>query len=73
MRRGVPTQSKSIDKLLESGNLHPIKDAKGFGEVCQDLPRVDRAPVVLFFGKIQKNTVRIGRLMRADSTRLEIF
>jgi iron(III) transport system substrate-binding protein len=30
MRRGVPTQSKSIDKLLESGNLHPIKDAKGF-------------------------------------------
>ena len=30
MRRGVPTQFKSIDKLLESGNLHPIKDAKGF-------------------------------------------
>ena len=30
MRRGIPTQSKSIDKLLESGNLHPIKDAKGF-------------------------------------------
>lgn len=30
MRRGVPTQSKSIDKLLESGNLHPIKAAKGF-------------------------------------------
>jgi ABC-type Fe3+ transport system substrate-binding protein len=29
MRRGVATQSKSIDKLLESGNLHPIKDAKG--------------------------------------------
>ena len=29
MRRGVPTQSKSIDKLLESGNLHPIKDAQG--------------------------------------------
>jgi iron(III) transport system substrate-binding protein len=28
MRRGVPTPSKSIDKLLESGNLHPIKDAK---------------------------------------------
>jgi iron(III) transport system substrate-binding protein len=30
MRRGVPTQSKNIDKLLESGNLHPIKNAKGF-------------------------------------------
>ena len=30
MRRGVPAQSKSIDKLLESGNLHLIKDAKGF-------------------------------------------
>ena len=30
MRRGVPSQSKSIDKLLESGNLHPIKTAKGF-------------------------------------------
>jgi iron(III) transport system substrate-binding protein len=30
MRRGVPTQSKTIDKLLESGNLHPIKEAKGF-------------------------------------------
>jgi iron(III) transport system substrate-binding protein len=30
MRRGVPTQSKNIDKLLESGNLHPIKTAKGF-------------------------------------------
>ena len=30
MRRGVPTQSKSIDKLLESGNLHAINDAKGF-------------------------------------------
>src|ERR1043166_5548637 len=30
MRRGVATGSKSIDKLLESGNLHPIKDAKGF-------------------------------------------
>jgi iron(III) transport system substrate-binding protein len=29
MRRGVPTQSKSIDKLLESGNLHPIKTARG--------------------------------------------
>lgn len=29
MRRGVPTQSRSIDKLLEGGNLHPIKDAKG--------------------------------------------
>ena len=29
MRRGVPTQSKGIDKLLESGNLHPIKNAKG--------------------------------------------
>ena len=28
MRRGVPTQSKSIDKLLVGGNLHPIKDAK---------------------------------------------
>jgi iron(III) transport system substrate-binding protein len=30
MRRGVPTHSKSIDKLLENGDLHPIKDAKGF-------------------------------------------
>ena len=30
LRRGVPTQSKSIDKLLESGNLHPIKTAQGF-------------------------------------------
>jgi hypothetical protein len=30
MRRGVPTHSKSIDTLLESGNLHPVKDAKGF-------------------------------------------
>ena len=30
MRRGVPTQSRSIDKLLENGNLHPIKNAKGF-------------------------------------------
>ena len=29
MRQGVPTLSKSIDRLLESGNLHPIKDAKG--------------------------------------------
>ena len=29
MRRGVPSQSKSIDKLLQGGNLHPIKDAKG--------------------------------------------
>ncbi len=29
MRRDVPSQSKSIDRLLESGNLHPIKDAKG--------------------------------------------
>lgn len=29
MRRGVPTQSKSVDKLLEGGNLHPIRDAKG--------------------------------------------
>lgn len=29
MRRGVPTFSKSIDKLLESGNLHAIKDARG--------------------------------------------
>jgi iron(III) transport system substrate-binding protein len=29
MRRGVPTQSKNIDKLLEGGNLHPIKEAKG--------------------------------------------
>jgi iron(III) transport system substrate-binding protein len=29
MRQGVPTVSKSIDRLLESGNLHPIKDAKG--------------------------------------------
>ena len=29
MRRNVPTQSKNIDKLLDSGNLHPIKDAKG--------------------------------------------
>jgi iron(III) transport system substrate-binding protein len=28
MRRGVSTSSKSIDKLLESGNLHAIKDAK---------------------------------------------
>ena len=30
MRRGVATGSKSIDKLLESGNLHPVKDAKDF-------------------------------------------
>jgi len=30
MRRGVPTFSKNIDRLLESGNMHPIKDAKGF-------------------------------------------
>jgi iron(III) transport system substrate-binding protein len=30
MRRGVSTQSKSIDRLLESGNLHPIKNANGF-------------------------------------------
>jgi iron(III) transport system substrate-binding protein len=30
MRRGVPTPYKSIDKLLESGNLHPLKDARGF-------------------------------------------
>ena len=29
MRRGVPTPYKSIDKLLESGNLHAIKDARG--------------------------------------------
>ncbi|HEY7165239.1 MAG TPA: ABC transporter substrate-binding protein [Candidatus Binatia bacterium] len=29
MRRGVPTQSKSIDRLLESGSLHPLKDARG--------------------------------------------
>jgi len=28
MRRGVPTGSKNIDKLLESGNLYPIKDGK---------------------------------------------
>ena len=33
MRRGVPTQFKSIDKLLESGNLHPIKDARGLGKI----------------------------------------
>jgi len=26
----VPTHSKSIDKLLENGDLHPIKAAKGF-------------------------------------------
>ena len=73
MRRGVPTQSKSIDKLLESGNLHPIKDAKGFGEVRQDLSRADRAALVLLFGEIQKNTVRVGRLVLADATRLKIF
>jgi iron(III) transport system substrate-binding protein len=29
MRRGVPTLSKSIDRLLESGNLHAIKDGRG--------------------------------------------
>jgi len=34
----VPTQSKSIDKLLESGNLHPIKDAKG----CEKYAKVYR-------------------------------
>jgi iron(III) transport system substrate-binding protein len=40
MRRGLPTQSKSIDKLLESGNLHPIKDAKGlekYAKIYRDL------------------------------------
>ena len=29
MRRGVPSQSKSIDRLLETSGLHPIKDANG--------------------------------------------
>ena len=29
MRRGVPSQSKSIDRLLETSSLHPIKDANG--------------------------------------------
>jgi iron(III) transport system substrate-binding protein len=29
MRRGVLSPSKSIDKMLEGSNLHPIKDAKG--------------------------------------------
>ncbi len=40
MRRGVPTQSKNIDKLLEGGNLHPIKDAKGlekYAKIYRDL------------------------------------
>jgi iron(III) transport system substrate-binding protein len=40
MRRGVPTSSKSIDKLLESGNLHPIKDAKNlekYAKIYRDL------------------------------------
>ncbi len=29
MRRGVPSPTKNIDKLLEAGNLHALKDAKG--------------------------------------------
>jgi len=40
MRRGVSTQSKSIDKLLESRNLLPIKDAKGlekYAKIYRDL------------------------------------
>ena len=40
MRRGVATQSKSIDKLLESRNLLPIKDAKGlekYAKIYRDL------------------------------------
>src|SRR5262245_57953353 len=36
MRRGVPTESKSIDKLLESGNLYPIKDARGLEKHATD-------------------------------------
>jgi len=32
MRRGVSTESKSIDQLLESGDLFPLKDAKGLAK-----------------------------------------
>jgi iron(III) transport system substrate-binding protein len=32
MRRGVSTEAKSIDKLLESGYLFPLKDAKGLAK-----------------------------------------
>jgi iron(III) transport system substrate-binding protein len=35
IRRGVPTQSRSIDKLLESGDLHTLKDAKGFAKYAK--------------------------------------
>ena len=40
MRRGVSTESKSIDKLLESGDLFPLKDAKGlakYSKIYRDL------------------------------------
>lgn len=40
MRRGVSTESKSIDKLLESGDLFPLKDATGlakYSKIYRDL------------------------------------
>lgn len=32
MRRGVSTEAKSIDKLLDSGDLFPLKDARGLAK-----------------------------------------
>ena len=40
MRRGVSTDSKSIDKLLENGDLFPLKDAKDlakYSKIYRDL------------------------------------